>query len=263
MAAPSDQDYPSKVPTPLEVALASSDEVIHLLVALGAEVNAAIRDTVPGTRMTYLEYARLVLSKVGFYKASCLAPANTAGDAAALDAADTSQSQPLVWKVELEKIIAVCNIASVKQNDSENKQNRMFVDEIRDYFDDVDKLLTANGGKTATELYTLTDAQIADRERSLQTYVPAIPGPSNSTNRVFGGEERKFYRHTKSMFQAIMRSSLVALYEELFDACYAGDNVKIQQLCMPHGKHKSSDTPLQISVHWGNQWQGMRSSSMP
>ena len=43
---------------------------------------------------------------------------------------------------------------------------------------------------------------------------------------------------------------LLDSYDELFEACWTGDNAKIQELCLPPAKKnaKSNTTPLQISV---------------
>lgn len=243
------------MPTPLEVALARFDEVSHLLVALGADVNEILRDTKSGNRVTYLDYTRLVIKKIAAYKAFWLSSAEPSGNTPAVDDSTPSPELPS-WKVEVQKIIATCNEVNAKQNASSKQQAKMFIDEIKAYFDKMDMLLTSHGGQTGEEPSALTEAQDAERQKNFMFYVPEVPGQFMPCHRIFTDRNLKFYSHTKSSPQAIMHSTLVTSYEELFTACYMGDNVGIQRLCLPHSAQKASGTPLQISVHWGNQWQG-------
>lgn len=246
---------------PLEVALAYRDPVVHLLVALNAEVNDPIRDTVLGSRVTYLDFARLVKKKVADYKTFWLSPPDSANPQNPRD--DPKGASPPefpAWKEEVLKTLAACREI---QTDHSRKIasgfgvsiQKVFVDEIKTYYDDVESLLMESGAKTGEEIYNHTTVQKADRDKNIISYVQDVPGQYRSSIRIFGDTESKFYRHTKSSAQTVMHTDLVALYDELFAACYAGDNAKIQQLCMPpQGAPKIPDTPLQISAHWGNQF---------
>lgn len=254
---PYDHDYSSNVPPPLEVALAHLDEVAHLLVALGADVNELVRQGLEGFRITYLDFARLSVQKAMDFKDRAVSSVPTAvSNLFATNNPAASSLEPPVWKRELQKIIAVCNDVQAKQNTAELTQ-KMFVDETTTYFNDMSSLFTSVGGKTGGELKDLDDEQESARLKSLQFFIHDVPGQYyKPSTHVLGYGEPQFFRHTKGSPQAGMHSALVKLYDELFTACYTGNNHRIQQLCMPHSSQKTEDTPLQISVHWGNQWHG-------
>lgn len=55
-----------------------------------------------------------------------------------------------------------------------------------------------------------------------------------------------YARHTK-LSTVLIPAHLKVLYDELYEACWTGDNATIQELCLP--KHLAEDKePIQISV---------------
>ena len=265
---------------PLEVALAKYDEVAHLLVALGAEVNLPTRESLRyggdnrDNHYTYLDYAQAMISKLEEAKNPKSTTQSTTtsafgtgrhrltrrqraiasadrGDAAA-PADETDNEQP-AWKVELLKIHQQVEQLEREKSKTTSQihQPQAFIDEIKNYYNDVAELLSSHQGKSGAEIFK---SKLANEQR-LQTLKSRLNTYHHSTyTPIYGlNHPLRFYRH--GYFEnSSMRAKLSERYEELYAACWSGNNAKIQRLCLPQVSQK--ETPLQISVHWGDNWRG-------
>lgn len=118
-----------------------------------------------------------------------------------------------------------------------------------EYLTKVEALLTAQGAKSWKELHPddVTAENHADFFYSTHS-------------RPFAFFYSKSYRSLKSGFERLTSTSrfvavasyLEGAYEELFQACYNGDNAKIEQLCLPPKDEKTDKQLTQISVRFGD-----------
>lgn len=88
--------------------------------------------------------------------------------------------------------------------------------------------------------------------RSYSTVSPQVQqsseAPTVQTSVLQHGttQGRGYARHTK-LSTVLIPAHLKVLYDELYEACWTGDNATIQELCLP--KHLAEDKePIQISV---------------
>ncbi|KAI0337566.1 ankyrin [Trametopsis cervina] len=297
-----------RVPTPIEAAIVTYRESIHLLVALGADVNERLADSRrvdATTRLTYLDYIRMLLQKLrasqpttspqaaenlnptpapvdgghhlGLFGSASLpqlvpSAVSTVAQGPRLFSVPSTVSTVAqgprlfsgllpggtrtmelpVWRKKVLEVISECD--SVHQ--TAQSEQEFPLDGIKAYFSEVENLLVAHSAKTATELFSSEGKDNADTS-GRHIYVPDIPSQSqNATGSGFAGREKTFYRHGATYGHQAVPKTTIPLYEELFAACYEGDNAKIKQLCMPQHSQKTPDTPIQISSHWGIPYQG-------
>ena len=268
---------------PLEVALGNCDEVARLLIALGVDLNLPTRESLRYSadqrdwHYTALDYARMVITKVdeakackpqltakpaggmflGMPRAVLGMPHAVLGMPRAVSSRiqDIGMTAPVneepTWKTEFSKIAAEYQKAYAKVNGSVTVHQQVaYLDEIKAYYDEVSELLVANQAKSATDIWKSdksSQSKIHDWKQRLQSYY----WPNQYAHNTGFNPPFQFFRHGLSS-----RDELNALYEELYTACWDGDNAKIRKLCLPLPGRKSPDLPLQISVQWGNHWQG-------
>ena len=309
---------------PLEVAISRHDEVAHLLVAVGADVNAITgngsRITLEQGRSSILDYVTSVSAKlsakvaeqaqrlispsnVGVAQGASFArspllgmplalatsgPTPVLGTPLALAASGQTpvlgmpfalptagptpmqpRPQPMLlpgshfrlgaspswtseWRMSCLDAINKCNNTFRKNYPVRQHTTAADYVELKRYFDNVEALLRSHGAKTAVEL---DSAEISESARK-QTLLNLIhmPYEMNSSSMALIQEPVSFWRLQSG--QIGPHTTLSALYEELYAACWNGDNLKIQELCLPQTEVKRAETPLVISARWGDQWCG-------
>ncbi|PSR72889.1 hypothetical protein PHLCEN_2v11256 [Hermanssonia centrifuga] len=300
------QDFLPCVSMPVAAAIGQYDEVVHLLVALGAEINLPTPDTsrltsIKDGRMTYLDYVRIVQKKASENIRSAargsaptsmplpflnsprsshppLAPFAmlnpptvaavgrggilSAGVAPSLGSGGMLKlglAAPVAvpkWKSELLRIISECNDMQRKNFRPFSYNNSVYADEIKTYFQEVETLFSSNAGKSAAELTPADDISMLQVDNMWLSRIHNSPMSYQTPFNPVIKTPYSFHRLGRQEGHIGMHSNLTALYEELYEACWVGDHAKIQQLCLPQTSSKIPDTPLQISVHWGDNWQG-------
>jgi hypothetical protein len=259
------QKFLTSTPMPVEIALNNYDEAVHLLVSLGAEVNLPTKESVRyggddrENHFTCLDYAHTLLSKLeeGILATTAARTVLTASpDSSAIVLPTSADPSTPTWKTELlqiakqaEKVQRATNKSHVRNNCSE-----AFLEEIKAYLDGVVELLTSNGGKSGAEVF---GAKVENnvrlqrlKKRMHKYYAPNYGSYSYGLKQPFD-----FHRHGGNEGSG-MRLELADRYAELYAACWSGNNAKIQRLCLPSKGQKVTETPLQISVHWGNRYSG-------
>lgn len=234
---------------PLEAALRNYDEVVYLLAALGADINVFPRSSVwyigKDLRITPLDFVRAVNTT----KRIPHTEPNSADSA--------SNPQPFedaipAWKAQFEKI-GLKHAGLEKERLAGDPQPfEPHFDEVHDYMARVEELLVAHGGKSAHELAPEDDVSEEDRIKAARERLEGYRGRPHT--QTYGMTyPYKFHRHGHNEGQGML-AELASQYEELFAACWAGDNAKVQRLCLPSSGPKKE--LLQISCHWGDRWAG-------
>ena len=231
--------------------------------ALGADVNQALVGTqLSNGKTTSLDYVRLLREKIADHKKAKVSQPEHSGGGHLKNLvgrniqAEDVVDKPSSWKVEVYRIVSECK--SIEAKDTTADQNQLPLDKIDAYCSDVENLLVAHDAKCGRDLLSPEELKNTGSLFAYPSYVPNIPMRLSYVPviRDFGGLTAQFFRHVGSWGYSALPGSLDSLYDELYTACFEGDNLKIQQLCMPRGHHKRPDTPLQISSHWGNNSAG-------
>ena len=285
------QKFLSSVSMPLEVAMSNYDEVAHFLIALGAEVNLPTKNSLQcagenrDEHYTALDYARVIVSRIE--EAQNPVAQTTVTQHAAMNTGTTrrirlghlgrggifggahhtlgsTDTDTPVWKTELRKIVADYEKAQKERNPEPTyavHHQTEYLDELKEYFDEVATTLQAHQGKPGGDVFRGKmsdngDARLRPLENRLPryyksnyTYISTLSSPG-------------FHRHGMNEGSGMI-AELAARYEELFVACWSGNNTKIQKLCLPQQTGKNQETPLQISCHWGDNFRGQHSETCP
>lgn len=217
---------------PIESALSNHDDVIHLLINLGADYDRGTRRSLRAyssdDRRSFLDYVRYAVTYM---------------DAKLSDGTTTPTVELSGWKAYIVKRFREIQDQESEGKKTPNKDNYDLA-AIRDYFVDVEKLLAARGAKTYNDLYNGTEQTFRKHEE-----------PEKSSFCSY----QKLTTHASGYYnREIVHEPMVPLYDELYDACFAGDNDKVKRLCMPSSDTESSSAKLQISVqvcHPTNRWR--------
>lgn len=274
------EKFLSNVSMPIEVALSNYDEVVHLLVALGAELNLPLRESLRRAgenrdeHYTPLDYSLAIVSKIeeakkpeppkpvvqripGTLRAGRrgLAALHRVGGLIQDGGAPPTDADTPIWKTELLKILSEYGKLERENSPKPTYYNQTtYLDEVQDYFNDVTATLQAHQGKRGGEVFrgkmSDNDARSRPLENRLSRYYKPNYQYSYGLNAPYG-----FHRHGMHEGSGMI-NELAQRYEELFIACWSGNNAKIQKLCLPRQSSKNQETPLQISCHWGDQYRG-------
>lgn len=263
----------SSTSMPIETALANCDESVRLLIALGADLNLPTRESLRwgdnrDNQYTPLDYARMVSDKIKEIKSSepdHSSSAKVSDGTFPMILSRTSrmfanmipgtvatvpknESEP-AWKTACSEIIDKYEEFHKGNTTTSHYRQEPFLDEIKAYYDEAAELLVASQAKAGAQIWKSDipgESRIKTMRNRLQNYYWPTPNSYSGFAPPF-----QFFRHRLGN-----RIELNALYEELYEACWNGDNTKIRKLCLPQLGCKSQETPLQISVQWGTNYQG-------
>jgi hypothetical protein len=122
------------------------------------------------------------------------------------------------------------------------------LEELKDkkaYLLEIQDVLSKNNAKTLHELYPTENPKVGSK--------PVILTPSSNPDRewVYLYWSKGWYTYHDER----VPQHFIAAYDELYEACYNGDNEKIQRLCLPDGQLEADgveegDSPLSISVRY-------------
>ncbi|KAI9462535.1 hypothetical protein F5148DRAFT_1286433 [Russula earlei] len=210
----------SRVYLPVEVAFLQRDQIISLLAALGATVDASIK-TSNWQPLNLLQWTSAIVADLwtpnppAIQRPSSPPDDTWAAYRAYLMAARFSNAKRLhnTWNVLAPEL---------------NKDNGVAT---RDYYMRADSILRSH-----------SSAPPSGAPQTVQTTaVPTNPAPGHTTL-----QESGYIRHAR--FGTIrIPAYLKMIYDELYEACWTGDSVSVQELCLP--KHIAEDKePIQISV---------------
>ncbi|KAI0255298.1 hypothetical protein BJV78DRAFT_1151713 [Lactifluus subvellereus] len=204
-------DYQGPIHLPVEVALMQRDEVISLLAALGAAVEVPIKASVNNytPRMSLLQWTSRV---VAAHLPSTTVSRNTHDSPtspAGEPGANIGHTSPRSYLTE--------------KTGFPLAHNEEHVLATRDYYARAEWILRAHGAVLPGEPQTVG--------------ISTVQTPGGPVTP----QESGYIRHTNFTF------TFTVLYDELYEACWTGDNASIQELCLPKDI-KEGKEPIQISV---------------
>lgn len=235
---------------PAETAIARRDDVIQLLVGLGVDVNLRTKqaqiysDDSDEAKRTLLDWVRFAIQSLSkqISQAKC-------------DPLSWShQSAFSGWKDYHSTLTRNIAVRAAEAETASTDRTKLLRDlkDAMEYFVEVEQLLVAHQAKSRQ------DAQQDQQMDSPTSAVPAeLPDITSSNQRT------EYARHGSRYNSDFVPKHLMLLYDELYDACFNGDNNKIQQLCLPPPGSKVE--PIQISVQTAdpdNRWSSAGESDV-
>ncbi|KAJ7583431.1 ankyrin repeat protein [Mycena floridula] len=243
---------------PVETALASFDDILRVLLDLGAEVNLGIKQAIE--RYANKEFKRSILQWVRFAIYKC--DSRLAEDQV-VKPATVEETTPLsLWKAHIFQVGQELDDKSplslsrrtekeLEKEKQEKAEKTRKLNIIREYLVEAEKLLLAKRAKLWKEIYP-TDESTAPENPVFQSPANTISATAELTPSTLRYELLEKNRHYNA---TVVAPHLARLYDELFDACFEGKNAKVQSLCLP--AEGSEATPLQIAAQVANpsnQW---------
>ncbi|OBZ73133.1 hypothetical protein A0H81_06697 [Grifola frondosa] len=218
----------------IETAIAKHDDVAELLVALGADINI-------GTKKAYLSNdKRHHRSLVEWVRCQLQEVAKQLNE---LSEEEQEEKDPKLramsstpgWKGDLARhILKVRTVHTVTGRYSDESKKEAML-KSKEYLTKIEALLTANGAKTWDELYP-------EDKADPNTF------PFGGIHNYKRPETEYTYYRFSGMYASFQASGhLIEQYDELFDACAAGDNARIEKLCL-----SKDGEALQIAVEFGS-----------
>ncbi|KAH9057562.1 hypothetical protein EDB87DRAFT_1686152 [Lactarius vividus] len=220
-------DYRACIYFPMETALCQRDEVISLLAALGANVD------VPTKLSTYTQHTSLLqwTSKAVSLSGSKTTPKPVqAPDNLPYSLVGDDWSQ---YHAYLATIIPHCEseeIVSTSSWDTVCPKKEDYTAATQDYFAFAESVLRAHGATLPEG--APTSEQAATTRVGIQRLIPS--------------QASRYTRHTKYSTTPVP-VHLKVFYDELYEACWKGDNASVQELCLPKQVSDEKE-PIQIVV---------------
>ncbi|KAF5379120.1 hypothetical protein D9615_005878 [Tricholomella constricta] len=222
---------------PVESALARRDDVAQLLIALDADINIGLRESLmhiaqPSRRRTIIDWVRFGINFLSKEISSFQGLLNSP-----LPTEVTENLAATGWKKHLADLVKDDKVTSnetLGQGICDDEQLRKYQDS-HSYLVDLERVLVAHGAKAWNDIYPDMPSEV-EKEVVNQQFYPRNTAPL-SRYSILG----------KNRYKDYIPQHLCPLYDELFEACFIGDNKKIEQLCLPQEKSKNT-TPLTIFV---------------
>ncbi|KAF9530926.1 hypothetical protein CPB83DRAFT_849882 [Crepidotus variabilis] len=235
----SDGDYLPRVFQPVETALCSSPEAFSLLVACGASINIGIKSSLDiyepsDQRRTIIEWVPIAINDI-----TCqILKLKLESDS--LDPQPNPNHPP--WKSFLQALES----SQLKQFNAVGKDNEIKVKdrkmkelvECQRYFEEALRILQEHKAQSWGYIYPNIESTATTEFREMHKQSASNVSPKKAWTC--------FYLMTGNRRQSVP-NHLLESYDELFEACYAGNNDKVKQLCMPTNAAPGVH-PLKVAV---------------
>jgi hypothetical protein len=246
---------------PLEVAIRNQDDVANLLLALGASADFGLRRSLATysnvlerrTLKDWVDFAVLSIThSIEDQQSKDVVLVSTAMD---IDGAKLEQETKTGWKGFYEGYVTSLETPESKKAEEKRleqvarsaKEELERLGDIKLFLLELQLHLEKRGAKTWKEVYPLIETGAT---------LPVKHTIAKFEKQVIGAKKERdtsyVYLGTSSYNRQNVPEHLIDHYDELFEACFAGDNDKIQKLCLPvEGQDATiaqNTPPLNISV---------------
>ena len=251
---------------PLEVAIQNQDDIADLLFALGASADLGLRRSLAAysniqerrTLKDWVDFAVLSIThSIEDKESNDVVLVSTAMD---IDNAKLEEETKTGWKGFYEGYVTSLRKPGDKKVDQKKAEEKLLEQAARHAKEELERLgdikqfllelqshLEKRGAKTWKEAYPLVE--------TIAT-LPVKQTTAKVEKQVIGAKKQRdtnyVYLGTSSYNRQNVPEHLIDHYDELFEACFAGDHDKIQRLCLPvegQGATIAKNTPpLNISV---------------
>ncbi|KAF8826350.1 hypothetical protein HHX47_DHR5000307 [Lentinula edodes] len=246
---------------PVEAALCCHTDLIQLLVSVGASINRATRvstSTYANQEIlrTYLDWARYAIGWINRYISEQQDKMKL--ETKKLDSITTAPTTP--WRTFVSRTIYLSDNGVLPGSELQKKK---FVEDqvelektirkcvaLKGFFGDAERLLVSKGAKTYNILFADTEKRsTATSNVSIQIdhHDHILWQQNSSSTKYFFLGQHDYSREAVPMY-------LNDRYDELFEACWKGDDIAVRKLCLPD---EGKENALKVSVavaHPTNQW---------
>lgn len=259
MKSPIDQVF-----TPLETALRSNDDIAQMLLTFGAEYNISIKRARsywnnPSDRRTVKDWVDVAILKITdriTKEEKEDKPKKSDLDTAAevVHTGWKEHLQNLRKSIEGEKKEEEVDEDAIALQKHEKAKKLASLKNIKAYLLDIQRLLEARSAKSWKELHPDIDTNV-----SLKPEKPPVEWEDDSSSSSSSASVEKdvnsdYIYLTNSYRGSYVPMSMSKLYDELYDACFVGDDDKVKRLCLPSESESSEETRLlNINVQIGDK----------
>lgn len=224
---------------PVEVAMARHDDIVHFLISMGAKYNLPVQHAIARswgnsgfvTLRDEVAHALCAADEVLALPFDTMATVEPLPSSLAPSDFDT-------WKTYVGQLRDDLAALSVINRDVANSNDRKQALAFKPYIDEIRALFESRGAKTWNELYP-------------DNLAPPDAGKNRTTFA-----QRAYQNATKSALipgycrngSVPVPTHLTTLYDDLFEACWIGDNQRIRRLCLPDDAAADQKELLQITV---------------
>ncbi|TFK33687.1 hypothetical protein BDQ12DRAFT_766148 [Crucibulum laeve] len=232
------KNYLNNTYMPAETAIKQHDDVIQLLLALGTPINIGLKDSLREyssveCRRTLVDWVKFAISDLS----STIAKEET------VDIRKEDVVGCFGWKGYMNGLYQNIKDRQAENDNKSNTENKTAklnkLKETKSYLLEVQRLLLARGAKTWSEVYPDTESTAKNSSIMLL---------SADSNRNTSDESSYTFIPKAPYGCDYVPQHLIAAYDELFEACFAGDNEKVQKLCLPDESAPTPTTSLRITV---------------
>ncbi len=240
---------------PVEVALGQNDDIAQLIISLGATIDFGLKRSLEGrsssrtvkrTVKDWIEFGLKELTeRISKQDSELSEPAITPTVPQPVDSPKTG------WKAYVKEYEDRLKASSTGTAAAKMEAKKRALEELTDakeFLSEVQEILSKHNAKSWYALYpsTETEEPKAQNNSSIQ---PSSPIPEQEWVYVNLSIGRFSFSAER------VPQHLVAAYDELYEACYNGDNEKIQKLCLPDCEPEANgveegESPLNISVRY-------------
>ncbi|KAJ7683514.1 hypothetical protein B0H17DRAFT_1137647 [Mycena rosella] len=232
---------------PLEAALSRHDDIIRLLADLGAEINMGTKRALsmnsrPEDRRTYVEWVQNAVASLSVQ----ISELNSSINPPEVVDSDAHPGFKAHLAAHLAKEKA--SLATWQKTHigalSYGEQRRARLIDVREYLTDTEKFLLERGAKPWSAVYPDNVSTASDPKINQFGEVNVLFGRRNKSI----SSTVNYYSLKGPYDQEAVPAFQDTLYDELYEACFIGDNDKVQELCLPAGKPKKDANLIQIAV---------------
>ncbi|TFY76764.1 hypothetical protein EWM64_g7248 [Hericium alpestre] len=252
------RSFMSKIFMPLEVALVRRDLVAHLLIKLGVDVNFVpqnLATSSPQQMQSILDWTTAAVALYDPDKVNTTTPAVKTETKCPISAPASDN-----WS-DFKTYLASHELLSIHQPNMFSSEQAMLFGAAHTISSLMDpKILMSKVHEYLTETEALLIAHGAQKNIAQPD---AKTGPANQATSLFGLMQTivpssSGYTRIASHSNEAIPVHLKVFYDELYEACWTGDNAQIEQLCLPKVVSESQP-PIQISVQtiWTKSWLGV------
>ncbi|KAK0490248.1 ankyrin repeat protein [Armillaria novae-zelandiae] len=220
-----------KTVAPIEIALAGRDDILKFLIAVGAEMNI-------GTKRSVQRYTQDKYSLLDWVR---FAQSWTDKQTQVIDKSDdasTPAGTHKTWCGFRDQLFADLKQVSDSHEKTKRDEDRSIYLDAKYYLADIESFLSLKGAKTWNEIFP--DKPIMNKDLDADSVNSSVD------------KERYCQLSGISYRRNYIPAGLNASYDDLYEACFTGDNDKIQQLCIPPEGSEIASTLLSMSVYTVN-----------
>lgn len=256
------KDYLTLAYHPVETAVSTGDDIANLLVALGATIDIGLKRAMSTyvssqERRSLADWFDFAINELTEnIKAKTIEHDGKAQENLKQLEQSKTPEGATGWKAVRGKYLddlAAANAVNIEYQEKvraqQARQRQQTIERFTDtkeFLRDIRATLTARKAKTWNKIYPTSESAAKPTNQTINhPYQAPIADDAQSDGYVFLNKHH--YR------RQYVPKHLVEAYDQLYEACYTGDNAKVQQLCLPvEGQDltfaRGGSVPLNISV---------------